>query len=63
MNVWTGIISLGLALVLILAGLPNRDGVHRRFLRFHAAMVLYPPIVLVLAAFGIATIISSLLTK
>ncbi|MCA6113179.1 hypothetical protein [Bradyrhizobium cenepequi] len=63
MNVWTGIISLGLALVLILAGLPNRDGVHWRFLRFHAAMVLYPPLVLALLAFGVAAIVSGLLTK
>jgi hypothetical protein len=48
------------ALVLILVGRPDKAGVHPRFLRFDAAMVLYPPIILVLFAVGVAAVLSSI---
>jgi hypothetical protein len=60
MNAWTGIAMLAIALVLIWLGLPNSDGVHRRFLRFGAAQILYPPVVLVFIALGLAAMISSI---
>jgi hypothetical protein len=60
MNVWTGIALLAVALVLFLAGRPKLDGTHRKYLRFHAALVLYPPVILAAVALGLAGIISSL---
>jgi hypothetical protein len=54
---------LAAAALLILAGLPGKDGVHRKFLRFNAALVLYPPVVLLFVALGTAAIVSELLTK
>jgi hypothetical protein len=59
MNVWTGTAMLVTALVVILVGRPNKDGVHPRFLRFDAALVLYPPIILALIAMGLAAVLSS----
>ena len=60
MNLWTGTAMLVTALVLILVGRPDKAGVHPRFLRFDAAMVLYPPIILVLFAVGVAAVLSSM---
>jgi hypothetical protein len=60
MNLWTGTAMLVTALVLILVGRPDKAGVHPRFLRFDAAMVLYPPIILVLFAVGVAAVLSSI---
>ena len=57
MNLWTGIAMLVIALLLIFFGRPNQNGVHRRFLRFSAAMVLYPPVILVFIALGAAAVI------
>ena len=60
MNLWTGTAMLVAALVLLLVGRPDKAGVHPRFLRFDAAMVLYPPIILVLFAVGVAAVLSSI---
>lgn len=45
--------------LLIWLGRPNKAGIHRKFLRFNAALVLYPPLILSCFAFGVAAIISS----
>lgn len=63
MNLWTGAAMLVIAFLLIWAGRPDKAGVHPSFLRFNAAMVLYPPIVLVFFALGVAAILSSLFAK
>lgn len=63
MMIWAGLGMLVAAALLILAGLPGKDGVHRKFLRFNAALVLYPPVVLLFVALGTAAIVSELLTK
>ena len=60
MNLWTGIAMLAAALLLIWVGRPNRDGTHPRFLRFNAALVIYPPIVIAFFALGLAAVIGSL---
>jgi hypothetical protein len=60
MNLWMGIAMLVIALILIVLGRPNRNGFHRRFLRFNAAMVLYPPVILAFIALGAAAVISSI---
>jgi hypothetical protein len=59
MNLYVGIVMLALAFLLIWVGRPNKAGMHRKFLRFNAALVLYPPLILVCFAFGVAAIISS----
>jgi hypothetical protein len=59
MNFYTGIFMLAVAFLLVWAGRPNGAGTHRKFLRFNAALVLYPPLILSCFAFGIAAIISS----
>ena len=60
MNISTGIAMLVIAFVLIWVGRPNKAGVHPRFLRFDAALVLYPPIILAFFAMGAAAVISSI---
>ena len=54
---------LVIAFLLIWAGRPNKGGESPSFLRFHAALVLYPPLILVFITFGVAAIASNLLAK
>ena len=63
MKLWIGIAALLIGLLLIRKGRPDRSGVHPRFLQFEAALVLYPPLVLVFLAFGTVTILSELFWK
>jgi hypothetical protein len=60
MNLWTGIAMLAIAAAMIWGGRPNKAGVHPTFLRFNAAMVVYPPIILAFIAMGMAAVISSI---
>ncbi len=60
MNVWTGIAMLAIAAVMIWAGRPDKSGAHPSFLRFDAALVLYPPIILAFFAMGVAALLSSI---
>lgn len=59
MNLYAGIVTLAVALLLIWLGRPDKAGMHRKFLRFDAALVLYPPLILVCLAFGAAAIVSA----
>jgi hypothetical protein len=59
MNLWTGIAMLAVAALMVWVGRPDKEGVHPRFLRFSAATVIYPPIILVFIAMGVAAIFSS----
>jgi hypothetical protein len=63
MNLWTGFLMLAVAAMLILIGRPNKAGEHPKFLRFGAALVLYPPFILVFVALGVVAMISGLLAK
>jgi len=58
-NVYTGTVMLAGAFLLIWVGRPDKSGVHRKFMRFNAALVLYPPLILSCFAFGVAAIVSS----
>jgi hypothetical protein len=49
-----GLALLALAAALIYLGLPDKQGNSPRFLQFGAALVVYPPIVLVVLALGVA---------
>lgn len=53
-----GLVALAVAVVLLVVGLPNRRGESRRFLRSYAAPMLYPAIILVFVAIGVAELIS-----
>ena len=63
MNLWTGLAMLTVAAILIVIGRPNKAGEHPKFLRFGAALVLYPPFILVFIALGAAGVIFGLLSK
>lgn len=63
MSTQLGIAMLAVAGLLIWLGLPDRQGVHRPFLRFNAAQVIYPPVILALLALGSAALISNLLAR
>lgn len=59
MNLYAGMSTLVVGLVLVLLGRPDKAGIHRKFLRFDAALVLYPPLILLCFAFGLAAIIAN----
>jgi len=63
MNLWTGIAMLVIAFLLLWVGRPNKAGVHPRFLRFDAALVLYPPLILAFTAMGVAAVLGSIFAK
>jgi hypothetical protein len=48
-----GVVFLAVGVVLLLIGMP-RHGVTPRYLRFEAAVVLYPGLVMIFFAFGVA---------
>ena len=52
-------ISFAAAGLLFFIGLPDSHGLSPRFLRFEAAPVLYPPVILVFLAIGAANLISA----
>jgi hypothetical protein len=58
-NVLVSAISFALAGVLLFVAMPDRHGVSPRFLRFEAAPILYPPVILVFLAMGAANLISA----
>lgn len=60
MELAIGFGMLVIAVVLIYAGLPDKHGSSPRFLRFGAASVLYPPLILVFIALGSAQVVFSL---
>ncbi|MDN4986252.1 hypothetical protein QY049_24150 [Bradyrhizobium sp. WYCCWR 13022] len=62
MNVVIGTVMIVAAIVLILIGRPNRAGEQPKFLRFEAAVVFYPPVILSFLGLGAAALISGLLT-
>jgi hypothetical protein len=60
MNLTFGLAMLLLAALLIYLGRPDKQGNSPRFLRFGPALVLYPPVVLLAIAFGVAELVYSL---
>ena len=60
-ELWIGVVLLVIAAGLIFIGLPDKDGVSPRFLRFEAAVVLYPPLVMIFLVGGAAELIAALL--
>ena len=62
-QLWVGALLLIIAAGLMFIVRPNRPTGHPRFLQFDAAMVLYPPLILVFLAFGTAAIVAWLLSS
>ncbi|KQW22815.1 hypothetical protein ASC80_05600 [Afipia sp. Root123D2] len=52
---------LTIAGVLTFVGLPDKAGNSPRFLRFEAAVLLYPSLVLIFIASGLATLIAAIM--
>lgn len=57
-----GVILLGIAAVLIFFGLPDKEGINRRFLRFETAVILYPPVIMIFLIAGGAELLKALLS-
>ena len=60
-DILIGLVLLAIAGGLLFIGLPNKAGVSPRFLQFEAALVVFPPIVLVFLAGGVAELIAGFL--
>ncbi len=60
MNMWTGALMLAIGVFLVIVGRPDKAGMHPKFLRFEAALVFYPALILVFLGLGSAAIFSSL---
>jgi hypothetical protein len=60
-ELWIGAILLVIAAGLIFIGLPDKDGVSPRFLRFDAALVVYPPFIMIFLVGGVAELIAAFL--
>jgi hypothetical protein len=56
-----GLLLIAIGGVLIFIGLPDRSGKHRAFLQFESSLVLYPPVILVFFAMGMAELVTALL--
>ena len=56
-----GGVMVAISLALIFIALPDKKLESPRFLRFHAATVLYPPLVLIVMVGGIAELVMGLL--
>jgi hypothetical protein len=54
-----GIVAIAIGLVLVVIGLP-RGGASPRFLQFEAAMVLYPPVIMIFLVLGAAKVLGVL---
>lgn len=61
MELTKGIVLIAIAIALLFLGLPDKSGQHLRFLQFEAAVVLYPPVIVVFFVMGAAEIITWLL--
>jgi len=53
-----GVASLVAGAALLFIGLPDRSGTSPRFLQFEASLVLYPPLIMICFAWGIAELFS-----
>ena len=60
-ELWIGVVLLVIAAGLIFIGLPDKDGVSPRFLRFDAALVVYPPFIMIFLVGGVAELIAAFL--
>jgi hypothetical protein len=53
MGILSGLALLAVAAVLIVTGLPDKGGESPRHLRFRAAMMIYPPVILAFLVGGV----------
>jgi hypothetical protein len=51
-----GLVLLIVGVLLIIIGIP-KHGQHPRFLRFEASLVVYPAVIMVFLAFGVAMLL------
>ena len=57
-----GLTLLAIFAVLLFIGLPSKGDVSPRFLQFDAAMVIYPPFLMIFLVSGMAELITALLS-
>ena len=63
MNLIIGIALVAIAFLLLFLGWPNKRGEPAPFLQFEAALVLFPPCILVFFVMGAAEILTALYGK
>ena len=59
-DILVSVASFAIAAGLLFFGMPDRGGVSPRFLRFDAAPIIYPPLILVFLAVGAANLVASI---
>jgi hypothetical protein len=60
-SILAGAVLLAIAGALIFVALPDKNHESPRFLRFHSAMVVYPPFVLVFLVSGATALVMGIL--
>jgi hypothetical protein len=60
MHLAIGVVLLAVTAVLLFVGFPDRNGDSPRFLQFEAAVVLYPPLIMITITLGTAEVITGL---
>lgn len=51
---WIGAVLVAIGAVLVFVGMPNKNGQSPRFLRFGAAISIYPGLIMIFLAMGAA---------
>ena len=59
-DILVGVASIAVAIVLLWIGMPDKNGITPRFLRFEIAPLIYPPLILAIFAFGAAKLVSAI---
>ena len=59
-GILVGAAAIALADVLLWIGMPNKNGITPRFLRFEIAPLVYPPFILAIFAIGVANLVSAI---
>ena len=59
-NILVGTTLIAVAVVLLWIGMPDKNGITPRFLRFEIAPLIYPPLILAIFAIGAANLLSAI---
>jgi hypothetical protein len=59
-DILVGAASIAVAIVLLWIGMPDKNGITPRFLRFEIAPLIYPVFILAIFAIGAANLVSAI---
>ena len=60
-DILVGAALIAVAVVLLWIGMPDKNGITPRFLRFEIAPLIYPPLILAIFAIGAANLVSAII--